>query len=364
MLEYDKLKYYITENKFNIVSDIYNADVIIFFACGMKEDASLNLIEELSKKSKEIILFGCANDMLFLEKYDNIHRVGLYDYEKLDLLLESEKTYSILNNNNNIYFNDKKFNYEQAMSMWDPRLFLPKSSNVYPIQISTGCSNDCSYCSIHFATGKLLSRPVEEIVKEVTEMNRLGYIYFRMQCENSGSYGTDSGESISELLSKISKINKNIKIDLPDMHPRGFLDNFNAILEAIKNETIYLLHIPIQSGSNKVLEKMNRNYDINLVLEKLQIVRERSSKLIIGTDIIVGFPGETDDDFYQTVNILSEFDFSPIYIHGYRNQKGTRASEFDNKISDKLIEDRIKLLYKKFPHAACYLNEYRERDNI
>ena len=235
---------------------------------------------------------------------------------------------------------------------------------MYSITISEGCSNNCSYCAIHFATGQLKSRPIQNIIDEMKNAIKNGYKYFRIQCENSGSYGTDIGSSIGDLLNQMSAIHDEFYIDLPDMHPYGFVNNLESILNFINKKKVYLLHLPLQSGSQRILNAMKRNYDIEAVKLCLAQLFHEHPDLRVGTDIIVGFPGEEEIDFLASFELLKSFPFSPIYIHGFCEKEGTSAFDLPNKVDDLTKIHRIKRMYSEFSHAACYLNDYRREDTI
>lgn len=359
MLEYDKLCRYFQENDIEISKEKKDVECVVFFSCGMKENDTYREVAETVSKHKNIVVVGCAPSMLTFQKNDYVKLVPLKHMNVLDQIFGVQTPYDSLKISSYSQYNPTKINlYHRAIETWDPRIFTPFCEDVYSIKISEGCSRHCSYCSIRKATGKLKSTPVENIVVEIKNALSSGYKHFRIQCENLSAYGEDIDTNLGVLLNKIGEIEACFDIDLPDLHPDGFIKYFENIKELANKKNIYQLHLPIQSGSNTILKKMNRDYDIDLLIPKLNELKKLNDNLIVGTDIIIGFPGETEQDFELTCKLLEGFRFSPLYIHGYCNKKGTVASKMNNIVSSEIIEKRIHFIQKKHAYAASYLNNY------
>ncbi len=360
---YRKLVIFLNKNNVKITDDLESADSVLFFSCGMKIDASFEYIRKIQSLQKKIIVYGCAGKMLGLIETEYLIPINLYEYDKLNTLFNAKFRYQDIDINSEEKEDYLDISFDNAMKSWDPRLYMPQCKDVYSITISEGCSNNCSYCAIHFATGELKSRSIESIVSDFKKAISEGYRLFRLQCENSGSYGNDNGNSIGELLDSLGNIEDDFAIDLPDLHPAGFVNNIDSIIRFMKKKKIYLMHLPVQSGSQKILELMNRNYDINDVKKCLRELFRHRPDFYVGTDIIVGFPGEKEDDFEDSMDLLNEFRLQPIYIHWYSEKKGTAAYYFKDKVDESVIQDRIRRMYDQFKYAACYLNNYRgEKD--
>lgn len=354
------LKNYLIINDYTIVDSIDKADIILFFSCGMKKDDSIDKIYQFKMCGKRTIIYGCSVKLLNVEDVDNLLAIELYNYSKLDSVfcnnIQFKNTdYRKQGDNGSV---EKEFYFGDIIKTWDPRLLLPKCKDVYSIEISKGCSEKCSYCSICRSTGKLRSRDRKEIVTEMKLALSNNYTKFRLQCENSGSYGTDKDENLGLLIRDILQLENNFSVDLPDLHPKGFVNCFEEIVDLIKSKDVYLIHLPIQSASQTILDSMNRKYDISKVDEKLKKLFELFPDIRIGTDVIIGYPGETQEDFDKTVEFLKKYDFSIVYVHGYCDQPGTYSETLTNKVCENVKCERIDYIYKNIKNVVCYLNDY------
>lgn len=357
---YKRLILFFQKNNINITRNIQNVDYVVFFACGMKTDNTKEFIRAVLDDNKKIVIYGCAAQMLEIKETGQITLISLYEYDKLNAFFRANIKYQDID----IYkgqdsLKEKQYVFTDALKSWDPRLIMPKCEDVYSITISEGCSNNCSYCAIHFATGQLKSRGVVEIVEEMEEAIAKGYVNFRIQCENSGSYGMDIGSNLGCLLDALGQIEKNYSIDIPDLHPEGFVKNIDSIIRFMEKKNIYLIHLPIQSASQKILAAMNRNYNIKQVEKALDKLLLHFPEIHIGTDIIIGFPGEDDRDFAESFDFLKKYLFNPLYVHGYCDKEGTIANDLGKKVSDAVKENRIRKIYSEFEYVACYLNNYK-----
>lgn len=325
----------------------------------MKEDDTYQKVNQALEHGASVIVLGCAASMLKFHESDKLKLICLQNIAELDSMLECSIGYDSVKESSCSFQRAHSINtYSQAIMTWDPRLFTPACHDVFSIKISEGCSRKCSYCAIRKATGRLRSIPINDIISQMSDALSSRYSHFRIQCENLSSYGEDIHLNMGMLLDEIGKIKQPFDIDLPDLHPDGLLRYFENIVHFITQKNVYQIHIPVQSGSDSVLVQMNRGYSVKDLIQRLSFLRELSSSTIFGTDIIVGFPGESEADFEKTYNLLEEFSFNPIYIHGYCDKEDTPASMMDCKVDAKTIETRIKLLQERFPYAASYINNY------
>lgn len=360
--EVDKLKNDILHSQNILIEDMNQADCIIFFSCGMKYDNTIQILNQINTLSCQIIWYGCAVNMINNSCVNNFIKIPLNNYDLLlqyintDVLDNDDEVFEILNNY-------RFFTFEKALKKWDPRLFIPKCKDVYPLKISEGCSNDCSYCTIRNGIGPLKSRKIDEIVCEVKCAYEKNYTTFSLQCENSGSFGKDIGLNLGILLLELKKLQLNLTIDLPDLYPSSFVDYLPEIESFLEDNSIFLIHLPLQSGSQFVLDKMHRHYSIDIVLSKLKYFVKKYPNIKVGTDIIFGFPGESDSEFKKTMGVLEKFNFQPLYIHGYCEQENTLSALINDKVDEATKCWRIKQAYQLYPNCACYLNNYRGEKN-
>jgi len=357
-MDTERLRNYFKLNGFRPVIAASPADVIIYIACGMRENDALATIERLSadrKSNAMVVIYGCLPAMCTTDESKGVFYVPLQSSDMLDSVLDAAIPLRAVPH-------PPTANSSRApkadLYYWDPRLKLPYCADVYSVLVSEGCSCACSYCSIRKATGALRSRPVGTIVGDISRGLLLGYRIFRLQCENLGVYGDDTVANLTELLQRLAEIEETFSVDLPDLHPRAFVEHYQAIIAFAKRKNLYLMHLPIQAGSQRILDLMKRHYVILEVTTHLRDFQDRFPKLRIGTDFIAGFPSETEEEFEESCRIMRAFRFDWIYLHGFRAMAGTSAAVMDGQVSEDVIAQRIQCAYDRIPRIVCWLNGY------
>ncbi len=203
------------------------------------------------------------------------------------------------------------------------------------VSIMYGCNNFCTYCIVPYVRGRERSRKMQDIIAEVKSLVEQGYKDITLLGQNVNSYGKDLEDkpTIATLLNEISKIEGDFWIHLMTSHPK---DASDEMIEAIKNSprTSGHFHLPLQSGSNEILKKMNRHYDLERYLSIIEKLRKDNKNITLTTDIIVGFPNETQDDFEKTLEVIKKVRYDSIFSFIYSPRKGTPAASMDNQISD------------------------------
>lgn len=216
------------------------------------------------------------------------------------------------------------------------------------VTIMYGCNNFCSYCIVPYVRGRERSRKPEDIIAEVEELAKQGYIEVTLLGQNVNSYQGRENYGFAELLRDIDKIDGIERIRFISPHPKDFTDD---VIEAIKDSKhiCRLIHLPLQSGSNNILKEMNRRYTKEQFLELVNKMRERIPNVIFSTDIIVGFPGETEEDFEDTLDVVKKASFEQIYMFIYSRRTGTRADKMENQVPEEIKHkrfDRLKTLFE------------------
>jgi tRNA-2-methylthio-N6-dimethylallyladenosine synthase len=224
-----------------------------------------------------------------------------------------------------------------------------------------GCNNYCSYCVVPYTRGPEQSRGVSEILSEVENLAQKNYKEIFLLGQNVNSYGKNLPESVtfSKLLTLLNNINGIERIRFMTSHPKDL--NFNLI-KVIKNSDKICehIHLPIQSGSNKILKIMNRGYDINQYKSIIQEIRNKINNISITTDILVGFPGETEEDFQQTLNIFKEIEFDNTYTFIYSNRENTIASLMPNQVPLQVKKERLSRLNNLQKEISIKINKKLE----
>lgn len=364
-LDVERLRNYLDGNGLRKANDVDSADVILFYACGMKEMPTLVLLEEikgiLGQHMKKAYVLGCYPAMVAPKiKHAGLEYVALSELAKMDSFLSMEKGYRSFGMPNTILSTTAT---ELDLDKWDPRLDLPYNKDVFSVTLSEGCSEKCSYCTIRKATGVLRSQAIDAIIQQVKEGLSRGYRKIYFQCENMSSYGRDLGTDLGALLDELAMVKPNFTTFFQDLHPMALVNHFGSITAFMERNNVALIHLPVQSAANSVLKRMNRFYEIHEVEDKFGQIINRHRGIKIGTDIIAGFPTETMDEYHQSYNFMKRYGFDWIYLHAYNDKEGAASVHLTPKISYQEIEKRIKLAYDTIENIACYLNNYRGEVN-
>ena len=230
------------------------------------------------------------------------------------------------------------------------------------VKIQDGCENFCTYCIIPYVRGKCRSKDKSTVIKEITELVNNGYKEIVLTGIHTSNYGADLDYSFADLLEELVKIEglKHLRIssiEITELNDR--------VLELIKNNSIICnhLHIPLQAGSNHVLKMMNRKYDLEYFQNKIEIIRNIRPDISISTDIIVGFPGETEEDFNSTLIFSKQIGFSKIHAFPYSVRYGTAASKFPNQLDGTLKKERNhKLIELSNKLEIEYMNKFINKE--
>lgn len=225
------------------------------------------------------------------------------------------------------------------------------------VSIMYGCNNFCTYCIVPYVRGRERSRKMTDILEEIKELAKEGYHDITLLGQNVNSYGKDLEDkpTIADLLNEIGKIEGDFLIHLMTSHPK---DASDEMIEALKNNKhcANCFHLPLQSGSDAILKKMNRHYDTEKYLSIIDKLRRDREDMVLTTDIIVGFPGETDEDFEKTIEIIKKVKYDSIFSFIYSRRKGTPADKMEDHISEEIKHIRYDRLCQVQNEIAHELN--------
>lgn len=320
----------------NITQDENFADLIVINSCIVKEPTQEKIrrrIQELSKKEKKIILAGCMprlNQKKFLD-YGNIFLLDFSQFTNItDLIQDIE---------NQTYDSDKYLKQRKEIKICLPKISDEKFIGIN--QISEGCLGECSYCIVKLAKGKLFSYPKEKIIESVKSDLQSGAKEIWITSQDNASYGIDDGKYLlPELLREIINLQGKFKIRVGMMNPNNVLKILPELIEIYKNEKMFkFLHLPIQSGSDGILKLMKRKYSRKDVLKIILEFKKQIPEITIATDIIVGFPGETDDDWKETLNLIQEIKPEILNRSNFCVRERTEAEKL-RQLSPKIINKR------------------------
>lgn len=322
---------------YKLLNNLKEANFILIHTCGVKkatEDKILQRLKTLSKLGKPIIVSGCLpkiNLKAVLKSSPNAILLDPYSVDKILLAIESSGV------SKKIFFSN-----QPLTKLCLPKIRLNKYIEI--IQIAEGCLGSCAYCCTKFARGKLFSYPIEVILKRVKEALENGVIEVWLTAQDVGAYGKDLGVNLIDLLNKIIELPYEFKVRIGMMNPTYALEMVEDLKYIYRNEKIYkFAHIPIQSGSDKILKDMNRLYTIEDFKEIVKTLRNEVENLSLATDIIVGYPTETNEDFNLTLALLEEIKPDIINISKYNHRPGTKASHL-KQLPSNIVAERSKIL--------------------
>ena len=341
-----------TINGYEISKTIEDANIVIINTCSFlksKEEYFLNFIRKVNndlKKNQKLIIIGCLpsinkkgileiNDKIILFGRD-INAIKEYFKFKKDILTKATSVKDKLSFKKELLYQFNKYILKSKHIEY--RL---KRNKVCYLQISSGCRGKCTYCSEKFTT-KLKSRTIEEIKEAIYDGINRGYKLFGLNSDDASAYGKDINLSLEELLEEIVNIKEDINFSIPEFNPNGLS---KTVIKCLKDKKFLYITVPIQSGSQDILDMMQRPYKIDEVIEKIRIIKKNNKNLKINTHVIVGFPGETEEDFLKTKNVLSLGLFDRVKVFMYNERPNTIAATLPNKVKEEVkLKRRNELL--------------------
>jgi MiaB/RimO family radical SAM methylthiotransferase len=221
------------------------------------------------------------------------------------------------------------------------------NSNIFYIKVSTGCTGHCTYCGIRISRGAIRSKPIEKVIAEFRKGLQLGYKYFYLLGTDLGCYGKDLGFSLCDLLNAMIKVEGNYKIAIRNLNPQYLKSEISKLKQVFRSGKIWLIESPVESGSNRILKLMGRKYTAEEFRDCIRTINREFPGIIIRTQIMVGFPTETEEDFMDSINLLRDAVFDYIEVYKFSKRPGTLAAEMNGQISDDVSEKRLRRLKLK-----------------
>ncbi|MEE0682901.1 MAG: tRNA (N(6)-L-threonylcarbamoyladenosine(37)-C(2))-methylthiotransferase MtaB [Bacilli bacterium] len=239
-----------------------------------------------------------------------------------------------------------------------PKKFEDMYINEFPgrtrafVKIQDGCENFCSYCIIPFVRGKCRSKNPDEVIDEITDLVNHGYQEVVLTGIHTGNYGVDLDTNFASLLKRVVAIPGLLRLRISSIE---ITELTKDVLDVIRASSIIVdhMHIPLQAGSNHVLSLMNRKYDLDYYFNKIKEIREVRPNIAITTDVIVGFPGESEEDFLETIDTCKKIGFTKIHVFPYSERKGTKAMELPDHIEPSVKKERARRLLLVSKELEC-----------
>ena len=319
------------KNNHELVEKPENSDTIIVLTCTVIDTTEQKILSKLKKYKeleKPVIIAGCMASV---------------QTEKIRKILPNTKflppQYS---HHITDIINSKKPAFKEEYKTSFPKYY---DSITAPISIAEGCMFSCAYCITTLARGRLRSFPLEEIKKDVTSAVEKGCKEIQITAQDTSSYGLDTNSNLGNLLSEISKIQGEYRIRVGMMNPYTCKKNLESILNGFNNSNIYkFIHLPVQSGNDEILSKMNREYTVNDFIEIVGEFRKKYPEITLSTDIIVGFPTETNEQFNNSVKLLEKIKPDITNITRFSARPNTKAKKMKGRIKTEIVKERSKKL--------------------
>ncbi len=341
----EKLAGVLDEEGYQPAANIEDADVILLNTCCVRENAELKVygklgqLKQFKEKNPELIIGICGCMMQEEEVVNKIkqkHRFvdlifGTHNIDRFRELLKQAKEKN-----------------KQLVEIWDDSRGLisnmpadREAEHKAKVNIIYGCDNYCTYCIVPYVRGDERSRPQEQILQEIKELAADGVKEVMLLGQNVNSYGQDLDREIdfADLLVEVSNIEGLPRIRFMTSHPRDFSDKLIDVVTEV-DEICEHYHLPVQAGSNKILQKMNRGYTREEYLALVEELQDRRPEAAITSDIIVGFPGETEEDFQKTLDLYRHVRFDRAFTFMYSKRTGTPAANMEGQVAEEVKKER------------------------
>lgn len=326
-----------------------NADFVIYNTCTVRENANLRVygrlgyLHSLKKKNPHMMIGLCGCMMQEPQVVEKLKK----SYSFVNLIFGTHNIYKFAELVVSSLLSDR-----MIIDIWKDTDKIVEDLPVerkYPfksgVNIMFGCNNFCSYCIVPYVRGRERSRNPKDIVREIERLVKDGVVEVMLLGQNVNSYGKNLDEpmTFAQLLTEIEKIEGLKRIRFMTSHPKDLSDE---LIEVMKNSKKICkhLHLPLQSGSSDILQKMNRRYDKEKYLNLVEKIRTAIPDISLTTDIIVGFPGETEEDFLETVDVVKKVRYDSAFTFIYSKRTGTPAAIMENQVPEDVVKDRFNRL--------------------
>ena len=332
---------FLEKSGYQSTSDYNKADVVFLNTCSIRDNAEntvhrkLENLAHLKKQNPKMMIgvLGCMaqnlkNDLMESKPYVDVV-LGPDSYRKIPEILENR-------NKTNGHFVDTKLSKFEIYE----DLFPTRKSGVNAwVSIMRGCDKFCTFCIVPFTRGRERSRTIDNIVKEVEACIEQGFIEVTLLGQNVNSYRTPDGE-FPELLESVSKIKGLKRLRYTSPHPRDIDDHLLKVMQKNKNICNHI-HLPLQAGSDRILKRMNRTYSKKEFLDLVIKIKKYLPDCSITTDIIVGFPGETEEEFLDTLDVAEQVMFDNSFMFKYSPRPGTKAEGYTDQVDEEVKQNRL-----------------------
>ena len=356
----ERLKGMLSAMGYGFCQNPEEADVVLYNTCAVRENAELRVFGNIgalkhAKTRRPEMIIGVCGCMM---QQEHIAEQIRKKYKHIDLVFGTHALYKFPQLLDEARRGSRVFDTQSS----DGQIFETESCHrdappLAKIPIMYGCNNFCTYCIVPYVRGRERSRSAEKILSEIRSVAENGYKEIMLLGQNVNSYGKDleNKMTFAQLLEEACKVDGIERIRFMTSHPKDISDELIEVMA--RNEKICKqLHLPVQCGSDRILKKMNRSYSREKYLDIVRRVREKMPDIVLSTDIIVGFPGETNEDFEDTLSIVREVEYDLVFSFIYSKRKGTPAAEMEDCLSE---EEK----HRNFDRLQEVQNEIAKRRN-
>ncbi len=325
--------------------DNENADLVLYNTCSVRENANhrvygrLGYVSTLKKKNKDMIICLCGCMMQDEKVVEEIKK----KYRYVNLVFGTHNIFKFAQLLYTTFLSDRMVIdiWKETKEIVEDLPSVRKYSFKQGVNIMYGCDKFCTYCIVPYVRGRERSRKIDDIVEEIKKLVEDGVVEVMLLGQNVNSYGKNlEGATFAKLLSEVEKIEGLKRIRIMTPYPTDFKDDVIEVME--KSDKICpQIHLPLQSGSNRILKKMNRGYTREEYIALAKKLRERIKDVSISTDIIVGFPGETYEDFKETIEVCKELEYDSAYTFIYSKRSHTPAAAFPDQVPEEEVKKRF-----------------------
>ena len=332
-------------------TDDEHADLVLYNTCTVRENANfkiygrLGYLSKIKENNPDMIVGLCGCMMQEKHVVEKLNK----SYKFIDLIFGTHNLYNFPNLLYERLAEDHKVEeiLEGTTKIVEDLPTKRKYSFKSGVNIMYGCNNFCSYCIVPYVRGRERSRKPEDIIQEIEKLVSEGVVEIMLLGQNVNSYGKTFDEPITfaELLRRVSEIDGLKRIRFMTSHPKDLSDELIETMHS-SEKICKQFHLPLQSGSDRILKEMNRHYTKDDYLELVKTLRKSVPDIGLSTDIIVGFPGETEEDFEETLDVIKKCRFDSVFTFIYSKRTGTPAAEMPDQVEESIIKDRFDRLLK------------------
>ena len=356
----EKIKGMLYDMGYDFCDKASEADFILYNTCAVRENAELRVfgnlgaLKNIKRKREDVIIAVCGCMM----QQEHIANKIKSKYKHVDLVFGTHALYRFPQLLYNVLDGKREFDIKnEDGSVFEDISYKRDDIPLAKIPIMYGCNNFCTYCIVPYVRGRERSRSAERILDEVRDVAKMGYKEVMLLGQNVNSYGNDltDGLNFTQLLREVCKVDGIERVRFMTSHPKDISDELITAM-AEEKKICNQLHLPVQSGSDRILKLMNRKYTSGQYLDIIKKVKTAIPDIVLTTDIIVGFPGETNEDFERTIDILKEVEYDTIFSFIYSKRVGTPAAEMEDCLTQ---EEK----HKNFDRMLEVQNEISARKN-